>query len=81
MTVETVSLKESFVLSQGNAVSRLAQLRRQFEKDADGESLLEVGSPLALLLWDVCRIFELSEQETITVLGKDLYWQVVSFVG
>ncbi len=57
-------------------VTSLADFRREWQKAVEGQSLLEVEAPVALLLADIADKLELSPQERYVMLGGKLINQV-----
>ena len=50
-------------------VQALADFRRQWQKIAQGQSLIEVEAPVGLLLADIADRLELNPQERYAMLG------------
>jgi hypothetical protein len=54
---------------RAQVVQALADFRRQWQKIAQGQSLIEVEAPVGLLLADIADRLELNPQERYAMLG------------
>jgi len=61
---------------RAQVVQSLADLRREWQKAVDGKSLIEIESPVGLLLADIADRLELNPQERYAMLGGKLINQV-----
>jgi hypothetical protein len=61
---------------RAQVVQSLADFRREWQKIAQGQSLVEVESPVGLILADIADRLELSPQERYAMLGGQLINQV-----
>ncbi|MGB8980586.1 MAG: hypothetical protein WCC12_01805 [Anaerolineales bacterium] len=65
---------------RAQVVQLLADLRREWQKMAPGKSLIEVESPIGLVLSDIADRLELNPQERYAMLGGRLINQVNSIM-
>jgi len=68
-------------LDRAQMLSALAMLRKQCQEIVKGESLLEVASPIGLLLADVAEKLELTTQERRKFLGEKLQKEVDAYLN
>ena len=61
---------------RAQVVQSLADFRREWQKIAHGQSLVEVESPVGLILADIADRLELNPQERYVMLGGQLINQV-----
>jgi len=61
---------------RAQVVQSLADFRREWQKTAEGKSLIEVQAPVGLLLADIADRLELNPQERYAMLGGKLVNQV-----
>ena len=61
-------------------VQALAEFRREWQKTANGESLIEVEVPVGLILADIAKRIELNTQERYAMLGSKLINEVDCFL-
>jgi hypothetical protein len=61
---------------RAEVVQSLADFRREWQKIAQGQSLVEVESPVGLILADIADRLELNPQERYVMLGGQLINQV-----
>ena len=54
---------------RAHVVQALADFRRQWQKIAQGQSLIEIEAPIGLLLADIADRLELNPQERYAMLG------------
>lgn len=57
---------------RAQVVQSLADFRREWQKTANGQSLVEVQAPVGLLLADIADRLELTHQERHAMLGGKL---------
>jgi hypothetical protein len=57
---------------RAQVVQALADFRREWQKAAEGKSLVEVEAPIGLLLADIADRLELNPQERYAMLGGRL---------
>lgn len=65
--------------SKAQVMEALIQYREEWQVVANGESLLEVESPVGLILSDIADMLDLSPKERQAVLGRKLNRQVEEF--
>ena len=61
---------------RAQVVQSLADFRREWQKAADGKSLVEVEAPIGLILTDIADRLGLNPQERYAMLGGKLINQV-----
>jgi hypothetical protein len=69
---ELTKIEPKRVLPVKVVVSRLENLRAEWETATEGKSLLETKAVVALLLLDFCRVLELTPTETEGVVGEGI---------
>lgn len=69
--IDNIQLTQTIIKKE--AASVLKRLRKEWDEAADGESLLDTFSPVALLLWDVIQGLDLSQGDAMDILGFDLW--------
>ena len=74
------SLTESRISERVRMVLALARFREEWQNAVNGGSLLNVESPVGLLLADIADNLELSTQERHVVLGGRLISEVEAFL-
>ena len=57
---------------RAQVIQALAEFRREWQKAAQGKSLVEVEAPVGLLLSDIADRLELNPQERYAMLGGKL---------
>jgi hypothetical protein len=57
---------------RAQVVQSLADFRREWQKAAEGKSLVEIQAPIGLLLTDIADRLELNPQERYAMLGGKL---------
>lgn len=57
---------------RAQVVQSLADFRRDWQKAAEGKSLIEVQAPVGLILADIADRLELNPQERYAILGGKL---------
>ena len=65
---------------RAQAVEALAQFRQEWQELAGNQSLLEVQTPVGLLLYDVAQRMGLSPEEQFILLGASLSREVQDFL-
>ena len=61
---------------RAQVVQSLADFRREWQKMAEGKSLIEVEAPIGLILADIADRLELTPQERFVFLGGKLINEV-----
>jgi len=61
------------LMTSERMITALSRLCREWEDATDGESLIEAQASVGLLLADVIKALDLSQEETALVLGVELY--------
>jgi hypothetical protein len=61
---------------RAQVVQSLADFRREWQKAAEGESLVKLEAPVGLILADIADRLELNPQERFAILGGKLINQV-----
>lgn len=74
------SLITSKLSGRARFVQMLAEFRKQWQENTDGESLVTVEVPIGLILVDIVNRLEFTSQERHTVLGSQLSQQVEEFL-
>jgi hypothetical protein len=62
-------------------ISALLNLRREWQKAAEGESLLDVEANVGLIFVDLVSSFGLSTHEQSLVLGAELFAQLQELIS
>jgi hypothetical protein len=63
--------------TQTGAVAALANIRKEWELAAEGESLVKLQASVGLLLLDVAAKLGLTQEEQKSVLGARLYTEAI----
>ena len=58
-------------IDRQNAISNLKTIRTEWQEAASSHCLIEVNGSIGLLLADIATALELTEQESVEVLGTD----------
>lgn len=66
---------------RAQVVEALATFRHEWQKSADGESLLNVETNVGLLLYDVANCLGLGEQEQAVLLGTELLQEIQATIS
>lgn len=61
------------MLDRMDFVKAIADFRRNFQHDVDGQNLIDVNVSLGCLLYDLTEALQMTEEETVTALGAQLY--------
>ncbi len=61
------------VMTRERMITALSRICREWQEASQDESLLEIEAPVGLLLADVIKALQLSQEETAQVLGAELY--------
>lgn len=65
---------------RAQAVEALARFRQEWQELAGAQSLMEVQTPVGLLLYDVAHRMGLTPEEQIILLGAELSNEVEKFL-
>jgi hypothetical protein len=80
MIFQPVLLKqETPVTTRMKVIESLTKFRQEWQSLANGQSLLDVQASVGLILADIIDKLELTEQEKVIVLGRNLINQVDAF--
>ena len=61
------------LMTRERMIAALSRLCREWEDATEGESLIEAQASVGLILADVIKALDLSQEETALVLGAELY--------
>lgn len=62
-------------------ITTIKTIRQDWQKEVEGESLIEVKVSLGVFLLDLTEAFSLTQAETKNVLGARLFKEVDAFVN
>lgn len=67
--------------SKAQVMKALTQFREEWQEVAEGESLLDIESPVGLILSDIADKLNLDAKERQAMLGGRLNQQVIAFLS